>query len=444
MTLDQVYQDIKTEQSPQATQQQCPKCQAIIPVYRGYKTWCDKCGWNLEIPDVPPYQTLFEKLYRSISQKSSQHLLEEMLKSKSLEITVTPARALAFLIAGCVHSITLAFVVLGIWLCVFAWSTARFLGILLGIFCFALVWLMLLPRPPKAAANSLPREQFPTLYQVTDRIAQALSSPPADEIMYDLKFNAAFGQFGWRRKCLLILGLPLFSILNGPEIVALLSHELAHNVNGDPNRSLFLSSALYSLTTWYQVIHPQNRWHINVGLAAPLMVIVNLISLPIAGLIWLVGYALSHLLWYDVQRAEYLADLLAATVSGTDAQMVVLDKVLLNETFRTTLKFWYIDQKDQDFFADLRRRITQIPSRELERIRQIEKLDKSRIDITHPSTAHRVEFLKANYIPEAKVVLSKGELAQLEQELEPLLQRIQKRILALDELSFRELFGIRW
>jgi len=45
----------------------------------------------------------------------------------------------------------------------------------------------------------------------------------------------------------------------------------------------------------------------------------NLLQLGIAQLIWLSILALSHLLYRDSQRAEYLADYLAATVSGTEA-----------------------------------------------------------------------------------------------------------------------------
>lgn len=425
-------------------EQTCPQCQSAIPVFAGQKTWCDKCGWNLEVPAQPQPRSLLEKLYDSISRKSSQRLFEQMMKGRSLKATLTPAKLLAFLLAGLVHSVTLAFILLGVWLCLFAFPSVRAFGVILGLACLVAVWLLLLPSPPKVKAVSLPRERFPTLYRMADRIAQALDSSPVDIIMYDVHFNASFGQFGWRRKRRLILGLPLFSILQGQEIVALLGHELAHGVNGDPNRGLFLGTALYTLASWYELISPQRRWDTQTGSVTRELSFLNLISLPLAGLIWLVGYALSQLLWYDGQRAEYLADLLAAQVSGTDAQLSTLDKAHLRETFETSLKFAYIDRKGQNFFQDLRQYMSRVPPREIARVRWIEKLTLSRIDVSHPPTAHRVEFLKAHYVSEPRVTLSSAVLAQLEQELAPLLKAVERRIFELDEMSFREVFRLSW
>jgi heat shock protein HtpX len=437
MTVDQLHTEVKY--------QPCPQCQKSLPVYIGYKTWCDQCGWNLDTPTKPEHQPLFQKLYASISRKSSQHLFEDMMmKGGPLRVVFTPARLLAFLVASCVHGVTLLLIALGIWLCLAAFPSFRFLGLLLGGFCLFMVWLFLLPRPPKGSATPIAREQAPTMYQVTQRIAQALSSSPVDSIRCDVTYNAAFGQFGWRRKRWLILGVPLLSVLNEQELVALLSHELAHSVNGDPSRGFLLGTALYSLASWYELLHPRTRWHIHAGCAQPLLFAINIISLPIAGLIWVIGYVLSHLLWYDTQRAEYLADWLAAQVSGTDGILAVLDKTQLRDTFENTLRVAYLKNRMGSFFADLKRRIGQVPPREIERIRRIEKLVGSRIDSSHPPTVYRIEFLKAHCFSEAQVVLSLSEFAQLRQELEPLLQNTQRGISELDEITFREVFGVDW
>jgi Zn-dependent protease with chaperone function len=344
--------------------QPCPKCHTSLPVYTGYKTWCDQCGWNLDIPAPPDRQSLFEKLYAARSKKSSQRLFEEMMKGRSLKAVFTPSRLLAFLIACCVHAVTLAFIALGVWLCLFALPSQRILGWFLGVACLFMVWLWFLPRPHKNPTNLIQREQAPMLYQVTRRIAEALGKPPIDDIYWNVTYNASFGQYGWRRKRSLILGLPLLSVLNEEELVALLSHELAHSANDDPNRGFLLGTALYSLASWYQLIHPIYRMRTNDRTPTTMhMSTFTSIFLPIAGLIWVVGYVLSQLLWYDIQRAEYLADWLAAQVSGTNAQFAALDKAQLGETFRNTLKFAYLNRRMGTFFADLKRQIAQVPSR---------------------------------------------------------------------------------
>jgi predicted amidophosphoribosyltransferase len=52
-------------------QQPCPGCQAQLPVYAGFPTWCDQCGWNLEPPKTPvwPPPSLIDKLHAAISRK---------------------------------------------------------------------------------------------------------------------------------------------------------------------------------------------------------------------------------------------------------------------------------------------------------------------------------------------------------------------------------------
>lgn len=432
---------METQKPLTIQEQQCPQCQTLIPIYEGYTTWCDCCNWNLHAPELPPFDNLFDKLYRSIGQKSSQNLFEQMKKATSLQHTWTPAKILAFLLAGCVHSITLAFIILGIWLSLLGWPSLW--GLILGVPCLLLTWV-LLPDLPKLSTAPLPREQFPTLYQITDRIAQVLDSPPIDGIVPDFHFNAAFGQFGWKRQRILFLGVPLFSILDGREKVALLGHELAHGVNADPTRSFFIGTALQSLARWYAIVHPRDQLFTGVGPVAIVLLFLRLFSLLLASIIWLWAYALSHLLWRDQQRAEYLADFLAAKVSGTEAQLAVLEKIHLNETFRLSLKIAYLNRDGPNFFNKLQQRVAQVPARELERIRRINQLTRSRLDATHPPTAYRIEFLKAHDIPEANVVLSSTELVSLDQELAYLQDEVQKQLFAWDSHSFRSVFGLSW
>lgn len=58
-------------QKPPLKEQVCPQCQAAIPVYDGFTTWCDRCGWNLDVLEPSPFESLLDRLYRSIGRTSS-------------------------------------------------------------------------------------------------------------------------------------------------------------------------------------------------------------------------------------------------------------------------------------------------------------------------------------------------------------------------------------
>jgi heat shock protein HtpX len=350
----------------------------------------------------------------------------------------------ALVIAIAINGLTLALIVVAAWLALYALPAARGLGVLLGLMCVALA-VILLPRLPGARGYSIDRAQYPRLYELANRVAAELGVPNVDDLRFDLEYNASFGQYGWRRRPILTLGVPLAAVLDGPELVALLGHELAHNVNRDPARGLFLSTAMYSLSVWYELLDPRRRLHISAGIAQPLLVVFNIISTPITLLIWLVGYALAQLLWYDSQRAEYHADHLAAEIGGTAAYLSVLNKTQLYAQYRTRLKIAYLARKGQpEFFVALKREADQVPERELTRLRRVEWLLCQRFGTTHPPTTHRREFLSAHPAVEPRVRLSPAEQAALNKELTPLILDIQRQIFALDEYQFREMFRFTW
>jgi heat shock protein HtpX len=116
------------------------------------------------------------------------------------------------------------------------------------------------PRVPKVHEAIMAREKALALHKLADEVARALDTSPVDGIVISSDFNAGLGQGGRRRRRILHLGLPLVSILNGEERVALLAHELAHSVNGDPNRGFFVGTAISSLAQWHYLLRPNRIW----------------------------------------------------------------------------------------------------------------------------------------------------------------------------------------
>jgi Zn-dependent protease with chaperone function len=412
---------------------QCPKCQAVIPVVPMYTTWCDQCGWNLQpyAPEAP--RTVFESMYVSIGKKHGQTLFDKMVKAEALKPTLTLSKVLAVSLAIVVHGLTLIFAVLGVMLLLGGWPNP--FALFIGLVCIGAAWV-LFPRFSRPRGTIAARDKFPTLYQIVDDIAQALGTSRVAGIVIYWGFNAAFSQVGWQRKKILYLGLPLFSSLDGQEKVALLAHELAHGVNGDPNRSFFVDTAIDSLATWYGFLRPDGL--IDHGPYGILTIPLNVFLLVLSGIVWLGIYFLSHLLWRDSQRAEYLADYLATTASSTEAMLVVLRKLYIGEDFAPRVAALLLDQEEQNLFNLLRQYVSNMPPRELERIRRVEQQAEFRLDATHPPTAYRIAFLKAHPLSHPKILLMPATEEQLERELKPIQEEMQRDVLGLNRPRWRK------
>jgi heat shock protein HtpX len=415
-------------------QRNCPRCRALIPVYADYVTWCEQCGWNLRPQTPGRSRSIFETLYTSMGQKFSRQLFDEVVKTPTLAPTLNLSIILAVALSAVVHTCTLAFALLGATILIKGWPNVVLIG--LGLLCAGIAW-SIRPRLSKMPDAIVARDRFPTLYKVVDQVAEAIGTSSVAGIVIDSRFNAAFGQHGWRRKRVLYLGLPLFAILAPQECIALIAHELAHGANGDPNRGLVVGSAVASLTELYLLLRPDtatpSRSHTPVKtIAGPLnqlaAIPADLFMRAISVIPWLGALALSHLLWHEQQRAEYLADQLAATASGTDAALGMLEKLHFDSTFHQAVQKVSLGQNDQSLFDVLQLQVAQMPTRELERIRRVERLQASRLDVTHPPTAYRIDLLKARPVPDPKVTLLSTDAEQIERELMAVHKGIQREL----------------
>jgi Zn-dependent protease with chaperone function len=406
-------QNVPTTAQPLA-QQPCPTCQASIPVYLEYVTWCDQCGWNLQPQKPSQSLSLFDRLYGAAGKHSSQTLLSAVLRAGSLKPGLTLSRVLAFGIALGVHLLTLGFALLGIRLLIGGWPNP--FAILAGIVCLGCAWVVR-PRFSRVDERVVLRKQLPALYQLADDIAGALGTQPVSGIVLTWEFNAAFTQVGWRQRSVVYLGLPLLSVLNSQEKVALLAHELAHGANGDVRRGLVVGTAVSSLVEWYLMIRPASLWSYEHGIENIVVVPANLLRLGLSEVVKLVLYVLVHLLWHDSQRAEYFADYLSAQVAGTDAAQTTLNKLHLRDALSLMLSRATWQSRNHSFLADFRRAVADLPERELERVRRIRQQEGARLNTTHPPTMHRIAFLQARPVMMPKVSLSPDESERLEQEL---------------------------
>jgi Zn-dependent protease with chaperone function len=392
-----------------------------------YVTWCDQCNWNIEPTGFVQPRTIAERFYERIGQRLGQSMLQEVCASP-IKRTWSLSMIIALAIALLVHLLTLALAVGGALL---LWqSNWNFFGILFGGLCLGLAWLMR-PELGKLPEQTLPREQYRQLYQLTEQIAKQMGARPPI-LVIDEQFNASYREVGLQRQPVITLGLPLFAILNPQERVAILAHELAHGVNGDLTRGLMVGSALNALIRWHRIFQPDalqsdlSRYQSGTT-AGFVSLILNLITNQIMRLLalipWLGSYLLVHLLWRSTQRAEYYADLLAAQTASSAAKINALNKIHYLALLRVVVQRMALAPEASqrtgpaEVIEPLRTELRNTPEREIERIRRAELASGMRLDTTHPPTPYRIQHIQAHPIATPTITLSDADSAQIDREL---------------------------
>lgn len=405
----------------------CPTCAADVAADPRFVAWCAACGWNI-IPHQPEAEGTLSRLYAALGRRSSQKLLSRMQGLNQLRPRQTASSLAAWLIAAVVHMVSLACLSGGIYLLIAHWP--NILAIAFGGLLLLIAWT-LRPRLGRLEDDEtmLSRAEYPQLYALSDRVSAALKARPIDGIVIGHDFNASYGRFGWRQRRVMSLGLPLWSILSAEERISLIGHELAHGVNGDVSRGFFVGSAVHSLVTWADMLRPDEIWESHMGWRGLVAIPLNLMLLGLAQLAWLSAYGLMHLLWRNKQRAEYLADYLAATAGGTPATLSMLDKLHLGASCHLAMQRVALGNPRADMFGTLREHVHTIPDRERERLRRVQLLEDSRLDTTHPPTPYRIQLLQAHPVAAAHVSLSADQNAAIDAELARLQDRIQKKII---------------
>jgi Zn-dependent protease with chaperone function len=382
----------------------CPECAAPIIGAQGFVVWCERCNWNLEPHKSAPPRTLVGASYARLGARLGLGLFEELRQAQSLRPTITPSLASATLFAVAVHLLSVGLVVLGAVLVVTNWPLVPM--VLFGLLLFG-CGVFLFPRKVAFPLNMMPRDRFPALYETAGKVAGAVGARPPYAIALSLSYNASYRRSGWLRRQVLTLGIPMLAILDDREVVALIAHEMAHGVNGDATRGFFIGSAVETLTRWYVLLYPAPSRMARHG---DVTALVTLLSKPVmllaAQVPRIAAISLTHLLWRNMQRAEYLADYLAAKAAGTEAMLALMDKTHLEPMLHHVVQQVAIGGKEGNVFDLLRRQCDTLPSLEWKRIRAIARLEASTLDSTHPPTRYRMAMLEAHLVSHPSVQIT--------------------------------------
>jgi Zn-dependent protease with chaperone function len=406
----------------------CPECQAEIPATPGYPEWCVECGWNLKPPPaLEKPESRFGQLAMRLGRRSGDRLARELLKARELKPRWTPARFAAYAIAIAVHLFTLALIVAGV-----AGIVVDFPNLLSTLIGAALIGLGLIMRPRLAKGDKRGHAvDSPALRELAGDVARALDSRPPDEIRIDRRWNASWQAVGLRRRRILTLGLPVLAALEPQERVALIGHEIGHGRNGDARQGLIVGSAVIGLNRLADMLNAsleRDADFLAEAQAGPISwfsgMLMWLVSRPVDGLLWLEA----HLLLRDMQRAEYLADALAARAAGSDATIAMHERLLLYSTFQLVVQQSAHENAD-NVLDRLRISIQLVPDRERERRRRVARLEAARLGDTHPPTGMRIALLEQRPAEPPHVVLDEAKSRQIDAELEPLVHRIDREML---------------
>lgn len=405
-------------------EKQCPECLKSISYTKGYVVWCEHCNWNLNADSflIKP-SNVFEKAYLATGKKLGLNMLHSFIELKHPVSQLSISKICTIVLALCVHLLSIGAFGAGVYLCIKSYPNWVMMSL---SFLFVLFAWAAKPQFNKIKESPLSREQFPVLYKVFDEIAVGMNASKVDGVIINEEYNASFSQIGWKRKRIVHIGLPLLKALNKQEFVALAAHELAHGINGDLNRGIFVGTAINTLNAWHELLRPFDT---RYGLAGIFMIVPNCILWLASKVISLWIYTLCHLNWHDSQRAEYLADRYAAETAGKTFKLSMLQKLHLHELFQFAVLKVINTKQGGHFFEVLQDYFRHIPDKELDRIARIKSAVDSRLDATHPPTSYRIDYITSLDESQTTYELNEGTYNAMMMELDKLKAPIENTLL---------------
>ncbi|MFE2111633.1 M48 family metallopeptidase [Kitasatospora sp. NPDC059463] len=425
----------------------CPACSGPIDPDPRFTAWCPACEWNLV-----PAEEAAEECERSpkdlARERAAAERTERLFQEVAAGRTDTTRREwlAASALAAPVHAVTVAVAGAAAWLLVTGNTPLRCLGALLLAVAF-----LLRPRLGRVPSGTdvLKRGEAPALYGLADRVAAALGAPPVGAIRVTEDFDASMEVVGLRRTSVLTVGLPLWEALDDRQRIAVLGHEIAHQVNGDNRRGLWLGSAMRALAHWYELARPAERSRGGYGVVALLSLIGDYLGNAFLHLVSQVPYRayrlLDRLTARAGQQAEYRADGLGARVASTEAASGALETLLLGSATGTVTMRLRAEIQSRprsgrreaapapdvtELWPQLRAHLAAIPPLERERLLRRSRRAGHTVDASHPPTHLRLALLARQAPLPAAVTCAPDEAAAVAAELAPHRTRVARTLLA--------------
>ncbi|WP_238425369.1 M48 family metallopeptidase [Micromonospora parastrephiae] len=394
--------------------------------------WCPGCEWNLDAYDPVRRRREFgwtwvdRWTYRTAFRTTREQF--DRLVGRPLGTNGSgAARALTAAASLLLVAAVLALAVTGGWLIV-AFPFPN-LAVVPGV---AMVGLAIALRPRFGRVDPdlevLTRDRAPELFSLIDEVATAIGAPMPDVVGVDDSINAYAATVGLRHRRVLGLGLPLWGSLPAGGRVALLGHELGHFVNGDPRRGLLTQPAFTMLGSAADLFRPV-RTSVGAGLVEMLGDALGRAFQWVVSRVLFVAYLLLvAVALRDSQRAEYLADELAARVAGTTAATDFLDTLLATESLALAVRRETRAGHGPDRWRSALAESRAASSNRLPLLRQLSVRDEASLFAAHPPTGLRRQMLAERTWQQPAVVLTSARLERIDAELAREYERFRRTV----------------
>ena len=277
------------------------------------------------------------------------------------------------------------------------------------------------PRFGPLPGTEVTEEQAPELHRLVREVAGVMGAARPARLVLIPEVNAYMGHGGFPPRPTLGLGLPLWYGLLPQERVAILAHELAHDLSGDPARGGLIGAALHMLAQAYMVMRPDSVMRFDPS-------IVEMIGNALMALLAWIPLGLYQLLLSLMgashQRAEFRADLLAAGVAGTPATVSALDKLHLGHLLESAVHKQRHDPERPHAFAELRHMWDTLPEEQRQMRRDERAAQRTQLSATHPPTADRLQVVRS-HPAEAQLHLDDAWAARIDAELLPFVRPLE-------------------
>ncbi|GAA2420585.1 hypothetical protein GCM10010433_20330 [Streptomyces pulveraceus] len=397
----------------------CPRCDAVLttPDDR-FSTWCAACDWN-----VDPLGPI--GLTRSRGRELARQ--ERVFRRTVVDgPDVAPPGAAAYgalVLAGAVNLATAALVVTGVWLLFTGTVPQRILGAV-----ELLAAVPLFPRPARPPRHTAGPATAPALHAIVGRISTELGTRPPDLIAFDTGYGARWAAVGWRRRRVLVLGLPLWEALAADERLALLVRELAHAADEGQSRARWIRSALDSLVGWEDLLTPDplpavpapdpHHSPAGNGRTSNIGHVGEMLARPLLGLLAQGAHLLHSLLRTLDGRCvgqAYRADRTAARIATAASAEGLLQALLLEEPAALALQ--RLARRGDDLWAALRDYLASVPDSERARRLRLSELRGDASGSGQPPTCRRIQYVRTLRRTEPAVTVTGAEARTVDLEL---------------------------
>ena len=426
-------------------EQECLGCGQAIYVDPRFSAWCPHCLWNVDPVPGPPEPQGRQARRRERERRLAVGVHDRVLRDGAAGSS-GPLRAAVLGAAVVTHLVSLLLVGVLLWLLI---ADLAFVVRLVLVPPVAVLVLAVWPRPRRLEpeTRTLTPGDAPGAFEVVGQVAAALGLPAPQLVAVDTEYRASLVRVGWQRRPVLLLGWPLWNVLDAPAQVALVAHELGHLVDGDVRNTLPVSLASDTLQRWAGAFHvePGNweramykvRFSSGTGdyayvvhggtssagsLSALLELLVGWVMRPLAYVSGTLQRAFESAATRAGEPSGYVADQAAARVAGTAATIRMLSVgSLAGPAERAVTNA--VNRHLPDIWTAEREAIGQLPPSEVDRAMIACGLRWDRADSAHPPTHLRLDVLASRPEEPAAVVPSAEAITAMDRELRAQVRR---------------------